>query len=155
MALCALWPVLWMLVFHHSSQNSQGLVYTADKIFTGGGGEWISVLSAWITAETAWEEGGEQDRWLASAGTPKLCDFCHRDAPQALFLHLQGKDIMCLSLPPPETVIMSSAQAGGRPEEVGRHSTDTSFYSYLNLVMGTLFSSPFLFSGGRLRTTCG
>ena len=94
----------------------------------------MSVLSVWITAETAREEGGEQDRWLASAGTPKLCDFCHRDAPQALFLYLQGKDIMCLSLPPPETVIMSSAQVGGRPKEVGRHSTDTSFYSYLNLV---------------------
>lgn len=77
-------------------------------------------------------------------------------APQALFLYLQGKDIMCRLLPPPpETVIMSSAQVGGRPEEVGRHSTDTSFYSYLNLVMGTLFSSPFLFSGGRLRTSCG
>ena len=96
--------------------------------------------------------GGKQDRWLALVWTPKLCDFCHHDASQALFLHLQGKDIMCLSLPPPETV-MSSAQVGGRPEEVGRHST--SFYSYLNLLTGTVFSSPFLLFGGRLRTSCG
>lgn len=52
----------------------------------------------WITAETAREEGGKQDRWLALVWTRKLCDFCHHDASQALFLHLQGKDIMCLSL---------------------------------------------------------
>ena len=70
----------------------------------------------WITADTAQEEGGKQDRWLALVWTPKLCDFCHHDASQALFLHLQGTDIMCLSLPPPETAAL------GCPLPAGGHS---------------------------------
>lgn len=89
MALGVLWPVLWLLVFQHPSPgSSQGLVYIADKIFTGGGA-WITCLIRFgITAETAGEQGGRQDRWLALARTPKLCDFCHHDASQALLLHL-------------------------------------------------------------------
>ena len=65
MALGVLWPVLWLLVFQHPSPgSSQGLVYIADKIFTGGG-EWITVLSdlALLLRQQESREEGRTDGW--------------------------------------------------------------------------------------------
>lgn len=55
------------------------MVNTADRIFTGA--EWIIVIRFGITVETAGEQGGMLDRWLALAWTPHwLCDLCHHNA---------------------------------------------------------------------------
>lgn len=96
------------------------------------------------TVETAGEKAGQ----LALAQTPTSC------GTSAIMMPLKLCFFICKvgTLPAP----MSSVQTRGRAEEAIRQSTNTScFYLCLHFMMGTLFLSPFLTSGGRLRTSCG
>lgn len=136
-----------MLALQPPSLGSSQGSCVHSRLDLQGGGEWIAVLSDSVLPWRQQESRGEERTELALAQTPNSC----RTSVITMPLELCSFTCKVGTLRAP----LSSVQNGDRAEEAVRQSTNIScFYLCLNFTMGALFLSPFLTSGGRLRTSC-